>query len=487
MQWILDKSLVHPIGIRPMVPAPFIYKTTNFLHLTAFFCSVLTLVHSEEFVEDGVTVYPELLEQRNEDGGRVLVIHDGYSLNLSKASVLADTLLLRVATDAGVIEKYVPGSHHERHLHQDAGKQASLLLKPIEDGHYHVFGLLNFTHRIEPLISQGRSSSGATAHRISRVAFKVGAYDVDDALEDDIEETNSDALPRIEERALPSSFTIEIFTISDSKHTSHFGGDSNRHIEYMIVFWHSATELPYVSLRGPDKLVSNETLLNFERWFWRQRPIRIADVVFLVTARDVVQLVPGGLNSGAAGVAYIGQACMTKKGAIGEDNASRFSGVNAAAHELGHLLGCAHDGSGSSSHCPASAGFLMNPTDSGLNVHKFSTCSNTAITTFLMSPPAFCLKDTVRPLPDRVVRLPDNVNKLPGEVLSGDDYCKKYLPKYAAVSYVKWDSDLTKCKFRCKLGERRDGSPIYAIRFAYDGTRCDRTHPEKKCKNGACV
>ncbi|KAL1433578.1 hypothetical protein MTO96_012412 [Rhipicephalus appendiculatus] len=116
---------------------------------------------------------------------------------------------------------------------------------------------------------------------------------------------------------------------------------------------------------------------------------------------------------------------------------------------------------------------------------KFSDCSKTAITTFLTSSRSFCLRDTVRQSP--MVRLPDSTKKLPGEVLSGDDYCKKYLSKNPTVSYVKWDSDLRKCKFRCKLGERKDGSPIYAIRFAYDGTHCDRTHPEKKCKNGACV
>ncbi|KAL1433577.1 hypothetical protein MTO96_012411 [Rhipicephalus appendiculatus] len=270
-----------------------------------------------------------LLEQRNEDGGRVLVVHDGYSLNLFKASVLADTLLLRAAMNKGVVEKYVPGSYYEQHLHQDAEKQASLLLKPLEDGHYHVYGVLNYTHQIEPLISQERSLSGGN-----------GAQDIKKV---DAEEADGNDLPQIEERALPPPFTIEIFAVSDSKHTSHFGGDEEKFIEYMVVFWNAvslrfqqlnppwfhisyrhrnSTEQPYVSLRGPDNLVSNETLLNFERWLWRRRHIRIADVVFLVTARDVVQLVPGGIHTGPAGVAYIGQACMTKKGAIAEDNPS---------------------------------------------------------------------------------------------------------------------------------------------------------------------
>ncbi|XP_075727068.1 uncharacterized protein LOC119165180 isoform X3 [Rhipicephalus microplus] len=493
-------SQVRPISNSAMIPASSMYETTKLSWVMVFLCNILA-IQSQELAEGSTTVYPELLEQRNEDGQKVLLLHNGYTLNLFKASVLADTFLLRAATDAGVVEKYVSGSDYEEHLHQDARKQASLILKPTKDGHYHVFGLLNFTHRIEPLISQERSASDATAHRISRVVFNNEAYGVDDALEDYSERADGEAIPQNEERALPSSFTIEIFSVSDSKHSSHFHEDEKQLIEYMIVFWNAvslrfqqlnppgfisligietstnATEKPYVSLRGPDNLVSNETLLNFERWLWRWRSIRIADVVFLVTARDVVQIIPGGLNSGAAGVAFVGHACTSKKGAIAEDNPSLFTGVNAAAHELGHLLGCVHDGTGSSSQCPANDGYLMNPTDSGLNVHKFSACSKTAIATFLKSPTAFCLKDTVRRSP--MVRLPNNGKKLPGEVLGGDDYCKKYLSKYPTVSYVKWASDLSKCKFRCKLGERKDGSPIYAIRFAFDGTHCDGTHSEK--------
>ncbi|KAL1466443.1 hypothetical protein MTO96_042729, partial [Rhipicephalus appendiculatus] len=50
----------------------------------------------------------------------------------------------------------VDGPYYERHLYQDTNKEASLIVKPLRGGHYHVIGLLNFTHRIEPLTSQER-------------------------------------------------------------------------------------------------------------------------------------------------------------------------------------------------------------------------------------------------------------------------------------------------------------------------------------------
>nr|XP_054934123.1 uncharacterized protein LOC129380226 [Dermacentor andersoni] len=88
--------------------------------------------------DDSTTVFPQVYEQRNDISSKVLVIGDDYSLDLVKASVLSDPVLLRVVTESGVEQRYVDGPYHERNLYQDTGKQASLILKPLRDGHYHV-------------------------------------------------------------------------------------------------------------------------------------------------------------------------------------------------------------------------------------------------------------------------------------------------------------------------------------------------------------
>ncbi|XP_070383507.1 venom metalloproteinase antarease-like TserMP_B [Dermacentor albipictus] len=312
----------------------------------------------------------------------------------------------------------------------------------------------------------------------------------------------------VEERAPLVNFTIELYAISDNKHATHFGSRIDEHVEYLAAFWNSVslrfqqlvppgfialiaietsstgTE-PYLDQRPDGKLVSNATLLKLQQYTWRNRSIRVADVIFLVTARDIVDLVPGGISTGAAGVAYLGKACGINKVGIGEDDPGQFSGVNVAAHEIAHLLSSPHDGEGTSSRCRASDGYIMNPSTAGSNIFHFSDCSKNAIATFLKSPQSYCLRDTNKNR--HIVYLPDKFKKLPGELMSGEQYCQHYFPKHLQVTYIKWDSDLRKCKFRCQLGVKADGQPNYAIRTAIDGTPCDRHKPNMKCKNTLCV
>ncbi|KAL1433580.1 hypothetical protein MTO96_012414 [Rhipicephalus appendiculatus] len=233
-----------------------------------------------------------------------------------------------------------------------------------------------------------------------------------------------------------------------------------------------------------SKLVSNETLVTLREYTWLNRNARGADVVFLVTGRDLIDITPAGITNNTAGVAFVGQACRVHKVGIGEDDAGLFSGVHTAAHELGHLLSSHHDGEGSSSSCPAKDGYLMNPYKSGRNLFHFSNCSKRAIAAFLRSGYSYCLKDNNK----RRHRafFPNDTMPLPGQVMSGDEYCKRHF-SYPNVTYIKWDSDLWKCKFRCWLYLKPDGKPQYAIRYALDGTPCNRSRPAMKCKNTKCV
>ncbi|KAL1433579.1 hypothetical protein MTO96_012413 [Rhipicephalus appendiculatus] len=152
-------------------------------------CFLVAITRSEtELPDQSRIVFPEVYEQRTDLSEKVLVVGDGYSLTLVKASVLSDHVLLRVSDGSRAIDRYVYGPYYERHLYQDTSKEASLIVKPLSGGNYHVMGLLNFTHRIEPLKSQERSSSYRAAHRISKVIFKDGTSEADASLVDGYED-----------------------------------------------------------------------------------------------------------------------------------------------------------------------------------------------------------------------------------------------------------------------------------------------------------
>ncbi|KAL1433582.1 hypothetical protein MTO96_012416 [Rhipicephalus appendiculatus] len=137
--------------------------------LVFFCCSVLILGSSQgELAEEAVIVHPMVFENRESSFEKLLVIHDGHSLKLTKASVLAEKLLLRDITDNGVVDRYVDGKLYENALYQDSEQLASLVVKPQSKGDYHIEGVVNSTHFIRPLLTMERSLSGRTAHKLSR-------------------------------------------------------------------------------------------------------------------------------------------------------------------------------------------------------------------------------------------------------------------------------------------------------------------------------
>nr|XP_037290066.1 uncharacterized protein LOC119185041 isoform X2 [Rhipicephalus microplus] len=175
---------------------------------------------------EGVTVYPQVYESRQENLEKMLVI-DGYSLNLKKASVLADTVLLLEVTENGTAEQYVHSSHYERHLFEDPDKLASLMLKPVVPGNYHVTGMVNHTHRIEPCENWERTSQNRLAHRISPIHVETGIHDV---------------VNDVESRDLPESYTVETHFITALNHTAYFGNETEERIAYVMLFMHSVSE-----------------------------------------------------------------------------------------------------------------------------------------------------------------------------------------------------------------------------------------------------
>ncbi|XP_049515628.1 uncharacterized protein LOC125941821, partial [Dermacentor silvarum] len=285
--------------------------------------TALLSISNQNKQEHSVIVYPQVYEDREEAFQKLLVIQEDHVLTLKKASVLAASVLLRDLREDGFAENYVDGAYHERHLYQDTSLQASLLVKPQREGHYHVIGLLNFTHRIQPLINSERSSVGRGAHKISKIPAQMGTYGVATPEGTSPQKLSSNLEP--ESRALPSYFTIETVVICDYNHTKHFANNTSDRVEYTVVLMNSVSlrmqqlrppgfisiiaiqgsfimNESYVSLYNSDKLIGNETLIRLSHHSWNDITMVFADMVYLITGLDIVDLIPGGTSSKVMGM-----------------------------------------------------------------------------------------------------------------------------------------------------------------------------------------
>uniref|UniRef100_G3MNM7 Peptidase M12B domain-containing protein n=1 Tax=Amblyomma maculatum TaxID=34609 RepID=G3MNM7_AMBMU len=457
------------------------------------------------FAEYSVTVYPEVYEERQNKYQKLLVIHDGYSLNLKRASVLADTVLLRDTTNDGIVDKYVSGAHYEKHLYTDEISLASLFVTPHSEGHYQIIGVLNSTHRIEPLIYSGRSSEGRILHRISRIGkedgFHAAAKSARNKLEERISAKSSQA------GTLPKNFTVELCFVSDSEHTKKFENSSAR-IQYVILFMLSVSlqlqqlkppgsimlkeiqgtsrgEQPYIVLTDDKKILAHDTLKELPKHTWRIAAFRRSDALYIATSRDAAYHHNGSISSALLGLAYVKGACSDdRKFAIGEDNVKGglFSGVHTATHELGHLLGANHDGYKESIKCEAKYGYAMNPYAGGIRSYLFSKCSEIAIRDFIRSKQGNCLKEVISFSWKQY--LPQDHMPQRGGAWNGTKYCELYFPNRNA-SYVPTNGE-DNCSFRSSIPMKKNHSEK-ALVITPDGSPCYKMDSNRKCINGFCM
>ncbi|XP_075529706.1 venom metalloproteinase antarease-like TtrivMP_A [Dermacentor variabilis] len=462
-------------------------------------------ITSQATVQHGTVVYPEVYEERGEDSEKFLSIHEGYTLRLRKASVLAPRVFHRDETEDGAIDRYVDGNSYEKHLYTDTANQASLLVKPQANGNYYeIMGLINFTHIIHPLTSMERSLSGRAAHRISKIALEDGIYGVDE-----IADRKVYAKARATERKAtkkgdpPQNFTLELFLVSDVEHTNHFETEEE-HLNYLTLLLLSVSlrlrqlrppgsiavtgflrlkderkERSYIELRNPFEIYGTRTQYKLQEQQRYNEEMRSADGILLFTARGIKKN-SEDTNKDFLGFAYVGGACSAlHKALVVKDMPGTFSGTHTGAHEVGHFLGSPHDGEGESKVCRAGDGYLMNSRGTGGQLHKFSICSVNAIREFLRSENSSCLKSNKN---YHKAFLP---NKTEG-IIDGEKYCKTYFLQYKSVSLKE---TIENCIFRCEL---RDSSKKGLLKwtvdiFAPDGTTCDVKNPRKKCTHGLCM
>ncbi|XP_064478040.1 venom metalloproteinase antarease-like TtrivMP_A isoform X1 [Ornithodoros turicata] len=464
-------------------------------------------------VEEGRIVFPRMLEARADRGqDRVLKITDDLVLNLQSANAYSENFLVRSHIDENTVqEDYFRAKDYEQYLFHDPGNKASVAVTE-RDG-LQVEGILGEVLRIRPLPERERSDEGHVAHLLFRIDAQKTRYDDYVIPEEAI--TNLESSGTVVERQdIPKRIHPELFILCDSAFVQHF----NKGLESIIFYFGitiNAVNMRYLSVKDPNvrlRLVgfelhtrTTESFLQYHsaanihgtaslsalREYVNLRPQNYStyDMVYLVTGLNIIEQ-RGGYLQDYAGFAYVGGICTDARVGIGEDIPKTWYHVRTVAHEVGHLLGCPHDGDhapsvlhhySGSTRCPWSDGYIMSYIQNSRKEFRFSSCCNDMIRYLIHFRGRTCMLTND-------AHITYNKEKyLPGKYLGADEQCQKFLGYILKKTYSLKDelgiAANRRCRLLCHAAESIYGYETHLGMFAVDGTRCA---DKKVCYNGYC-
>ncbi|XP_049511768.1 venom metalloproteinase antarease-like TtrivMP_A isoform X2 [Dermacentor silvarum] len=347
-------------------------------------------------------VFPKLLDSRSINGAKVLQINQDLTLNLEKSSVLSKNFLLRTYEDNIMKHTYRDGEVLEEGLYHDARTFSSVMLS--EDNGLQVEGVLGPKLRIKPLMGEIKVAEGSVAH----VLYEVTEDKINNGVNDGVRwERSLNVSERDDTRDDTNDVVlVELLVAVDSTFRSQFRSVTTL-LRYLTITMNSAN-LRYTTVKNPsvkikfhaleilteymetflyrvDHYVASYRSLESFRDYVEQHPSKYSayDAVYLFTGLDMAKYNGYGWDMQLQGIAYVGGTCTNRKVGIGEDKVGTFFGVRIFAHELGHLLGCPHDGEAygiySSVNCPWHDGYIMSYKVEDSRSMQFSSCCNNMI------------------------------------------------------------------------------------------------------------
>lgn len=450
-------------------------------------------------------VYPAFLEGRGLSGSRVLKINEDITLNLKKSSVLADEFLVRSYVDGVLKHTYMDGSYLEEDLFHDEDAMASVTISD-EEG-LQVEGMIGNKLRIMPALEQERSSDGRVAHWLHEIPYAHEGLHNDYVMPEGSYHNVTERAEKFDVYKVPKIYP-ELFVIVDSVFRHQFKTET----EMLKYLWRTfnAVNLRYLSIDHPKvqfRFSGIEILTPAKERFLKfktnvhngidgvqsvynlkdlvnkyKKDYSAYDIVYMVTGRDMyVQE-----DNSNMGFAFVAAVCGERKVGLGEDKAHTYIGVRVMTHEIGHVMGCPHDGDPGppefggpgSRECPFADGYLMSYNTDNLNQFRFSKCCNYLMSLMSWSPLGKCLHEK-----NAKSTLDQLTKKLPGEVVSRTTQCKKGFPELYDTYYMK-NLAIRNCEMQCFMPKRVYGYDTHLGLYVTDGTPCNDNG--YVCINGNC-
>lgn len=442
------------------------------------------------YADDGILVYPTILQGRATATNVILRLNDAFTLNLTKSSVLANELLVATSSLKGNEIEKIETSALRKSLYHDTRHQSSLIVR-LRGGAAQIEGIINNKLRIKPVPEGKRSLQGEMLHMI---------YQVEETKENVPNFVFADKgrfgqiTPR--EGSNMENFVVEVHVISDSVHQKEFKTTEDL-IAYFAVLL-NGVNLRYVEMTAPriefmlvgitrsmDDIFANhmqagvldmdKTLNGLFDYYKAGNVPGKPDVVHLITGQDIARYENGALDKDYSGIAKPGPPCTKLAVSLSEDVATAYRGVFIMAHELGHVLGSPHD---ETPKCPWSEGFLMSYEDGGVKKFRLSPCSEDKIRSSLKNMPGDCTQ---------IVAHKDYMSRykyVPGQKVSRQRYCRRLMKKYTTekIFYTNTPELTQRCKMKCcfSLNKNVDNCLVVLI---LDGMKCSK---EKTCRRGVC-
>ncbi|XP_037525128.1 venom metalloproteinase antarease-like TtrivMP_A [Rhipicephalus sanguineus] len=480
-----------------------------YLRLLCFYlclCAILQVTHCGKIPGEGTLVFPKLLESRDDRGTRLLKISDDLTLNLEKSSVMGKEFLLRTYQGHVMQHNYLDGEALEEDLYHDPKQFASVIVS--EENGLQVEGVLGPKLAIKPFEGQGRSAGARDVpHLIYKIEDNDGVYAGKGVT---VKERANISERQNQNGARPDTIYPELLLAVDSTFRAQFKTKYTL-MKYLMITMNSVN-VRYMTVSNPSVrltfcaleilTVTQETfLLKQGKYVHALRTLgslrdhvrnntqkySIYDGVYLITGLDMAEHTYYGWNGNLLGYAYIGGICTWQKVGYGEDTVGTFRGIRILAHEVGHLLGCPHDGQTSgyytSANCPWNDGFIMRYMEIDSRSMKFSQCCNTMISWLAWSQTGACLLTATA---KRKIKKKYYTKLFVGNIMTRDQICKMSFPNVPDTRFIADYNGFENCMARCFMPASVYGYETFMPTFLPDNSPCTENNGTR-CRNGDCT